>query len=136
VITYEVWLKICRRLSICPQLRIQSNSIRHSTFPIDHSINPSFDPTQKFSTDDLSVEQLPFLHGIIGSLKHEHGSEWKNFVKVSSSSICQRPTVYHCDFATNISPFNGFASQSLVNSWIEYEFLHSKVYPTHYAIRS
>jgi hypothetical protein len=135
-ITYNVWLKICHRLSICPQLRIQSNSNRHSTLPVNHSTDPSFDPTKQFSANDLLVERLPFLHGIVCSLKHEHGSRWNNFVKVSSSSIYQPPTVYNCEFATHVSPFNGFASQNFSNSWLEYEFLHTKVYPTHYAIRS
>jgi hypothetical protein len=84
----------------------------------------------------MRIEQFPFLHGIVSSLKCEHSSELDKFLKISSSSIANSPSNYHCDFATNISPFNGFASQNNADSWLEYHFLHAKVYPTHYVIRS
>jgi hypothetical protein len=135
IITESIWFNICRRLYDCPQLRVQSSSVRHSLPPINHSNDPPINNSIGFSTSEIRIEQFPFLHGIVSSLKCEHSSELDRFLKVSSSSIYNSPPNYHCDFATNISPFNGFASENIADSWLEYHFLHAKVYPTHYAIR-
>jgi hypothetical protein len=132
---HRVWEHICNRLSICPQLRNQSNLHRHSNSPIDHSHDIAVNSSMKWSKDSVCIESLPFLHGIVNSLQIEHGSDWRHFLKVSSSSIYSG-SYYNHDFAVSISPANGFASANIADSWLEYEFLHAKVYPTHYAIRS
>jgi hypothetical protein len=132
----RLWVAICRRLPLCPLLRPHSSSARHSTPVIDHSSDPPVDQTLKFSNTEMAIERFPFLHGIVASLKQEHGSLWQNHVKVTSSSICDPRSSYDDVLATSVSPCSGFASKGVADSWLEYEFLHATVFPTHYAIRS
>jgi hypothetical protein len=130
VVDASIWFGICCRISLCSLMRVQSSSIRHSEPPLNHS-------TQQPNSDS-PVECFPFLHGIIGSLKLEHGSSWTDFLKGSLSGIHApiSPYIYNHEFATDISLSNGFASTDVESSWLEYHFLHAKVYPTHFAVRS
>jgi hypothetical protein len=122
----SIWNRLCQRLLISPQMRIQFSSVRHSKMPLGERDPPANCP----------LERLPFLRGIVGSLRCEHGASWKDFIKVTSSkSYPER--IYNHDNAIDISPANGFASAPDVNNpWIEYHFPGARVRPTHYAIRS
>jgi hypothetical protein len=132
----RIWLRVSRRLLICPQLRNQSKLHRHSTPPIDHSSDVPLNTSPPWSDAEVSINRLPFLHGIISSLRIEHPSTWHEFLKVTVSDTHSPSMTYHSDWAVNISPANGFASSGAPNAWIEYEFIHCKIYPTHYSLRS
>jgi hypothetical protein len=123
ILNSPTWIQVTRRLL----MKIQMSSVRHSEIAFTNTVPPPNCP----------LDQLPLLHGIVASLRYEHGGSWKDFIEVSSSSIHAPAERYHRDYAADISPANGFASlDNDVNPWLEYRFPYATVRPTHYAIRS